>query len=125
MSASSHATKQAVITCPAEIPSMLKLSDEEFARELQLLGAAKLFQLGRLSSGKAAQLAGMERVAFLYEPGRIGVPAINLRGEEVEAEIRAARDFGRMTRRVVDPSPVILPARLAGHSQAPRRGIDI
>jgi Uncharacterised protein family (UPF0175) len=57
------------------------------------LGAAKLFELGRLSSGKAAQLAGMDRVGFLYELNRIGVPAINLRDEEVEAEILAARDL--------------------------------
>jgi len=87
------ATRQAVITYPAEIPPMLKLSDQDFARELRLLGAAKLFELGRLSSGKAAQLAGMDRVAFLYELNRIGVPAVNLRDEEVEAEIRAARDL--------------------------------
>lgn len=93
MSGSSDATKQAVITYPAEIPPMLKLSDQEFARELRLLGAAKLFELGRLSSGKAAQLAGMDRVAFLYELNRIGVPAINLRDEEIEAEIKAARDL--------------------------------
>lgn len=63
------------------------------ARELRFLGAAKLFQLGRLSSGKAARLAGLERVAFLYELDRLGLPALNLRDEEVEAEIQAARDL--------------------------------
>lgn len=93
MNGTSGATKQAVITYPAEIPPMLKLSDQEFACELRFLGAAKLFELGRLSSGKAAQLAGMDRVSFLYELNRIGVPAINLRDEEVEAEIQAARDL--------------------------------
>jgi hypothetical protein len=30
-------------------------------------------------------------VAFLHEFGRIGVPAINLREEEAEAEVQAAR----------------------------------
>lgn len=93
MASQSETLKQAVITYPAEIPPMLKLSEKEFARELRFLGAAKLFELGRLSSGKAARLAGMDRVAFLYELARIGVPAINLRDEEVEAEIQAARDL--------------------------------
>jgi predicted HTH domain antitoxin len=93
MSADSGATKQAVIPYPAGLPQMLKLSDSEFARELRFLAAAKLYELGRLSSGKAARLAGLERVAFLHELGRIGVPAINLREEEAEAEVQAARDL--------------------------------
>ena len=50
MSGSADATKQAVITYPAEIPPMLKLSDQEFARELRFLGAAKLFEFGRQGS---------------------------------------------------------------------------
>jgi predicted HTH domain antitoxin len=86
-------TKQAVLSYPAEIPPMLKLSDQEFAREIRFLGAAKLYELGRLSSGVAARLAGMDRVVFLQELERVGVPAINLRDDEIEAEVQAARDL--------------------------------
>jgi len=35
----------------------------------------------------------MECVAFLHSSARIGVPAINLRDEEIDAEVRAARDM--------------------------------
>jgi predicted HTH domain antitoxin len=93
MSVDAETMKQAVIPYPAGLPQILKLSDSEFALELRFLAAAKLFELGRLSSGKAARLAGMERVTFLHELARIGVSAINLREEEVEAEIEAARDL--------------------------------
>jgi predicted HTH domain antitoxin len=61
--------------------------------ETQFRTAAKLFEQGHLTAGKAARLAGMDRMTFLYELERIGVPAINLRDEEVEAEIQAARDL--------------------------------
>jgi predicted HTH domain antitoxin len=60
---------------------------------LDLLAAAKLYELGRLSSGKAARLAEMNRVSFLRELERVGVSAINLQGEEIEAEIRAAEEL--------------------------------
>lgn len=85
--------KEAVFTYPEGFPQILKMSDTEFAEELRFLAAAKLFELGRLSLGKAAQLAGMERVEFLYSLAQIGVPAINLRDEEIDAEIRAAKDI--------------------------------
>jgi predicted HTH domain antitoxin len=90
----SEGSSTAVITYPSEIPGILKLSDSQFARELCFLAAAKLYELGHLTSGKAAELAGMGRVAFLYELKRVDVPAINLRDEEIEAEIRAARELG-------------------------------
>lgn len=86
-------TKQAIVTYPEGVPQILKMSDAEFVEELRFLAAAKLYELGRLSSGKAAQLAGMARVEFLRALARIGVPAINLRDEEIEAEVHAAREL--------------------------------
>lgn len=86
-------TKQAILTYPEGVPQILKMSDAEFVEEMRFLAAAKLYELGRLSSGKAARLAGMARVEFLRALARVGVPAINLRDEEVEAEVRAAREL--------------------------------
>ena len=85
--------KEARITYPDGVPQTLKMSDSEFADELRFMAAAKLYELGRLSSGKAAQLAGMERVEILYALAQIGVAAINLCDEEIDAEIRAAREI--------------------------------
>ena len=83
------------ITYPQTFPPMLKMSNEEFVEELRFLASAKLFELGRLSAGKAAQLAEMERVEFIYRLGSIGVSAINLNEEEIDAEIEMARGLAK------------------------------
>jgi predicted HTH domain antitoxin len=76
---------------PPDAPALLKMSEADFAREAQVLLAVKLFELGKLTSGKAAELAGMPRVTFLYTLNRYNVPAINLQAEEIEHEVEAAR----------------------------------
>lgn len=67
------------------------LRREEFEREAPILLAAKLYELGRLSSGQAAKLCGMERVDFLMTLPRIGVAMSNLRADDVDDEIRFAQ----------------------------------
>ncbi len=84
---------QAVIPYPQGFAQLLRLSENEFGAELVFMAAAKLYELGRLSSGQAARLAGLERVGFLARLSHIGVPAINLRDEEIDAEIEAAREL--------------------------------
>ncbi len=69
----------------------LKESPEQFEAEARLLLAVKLFELGRLSSGKAASLAGMERVEFLFALRRFGVSAINVEPDELEQDLKNAR----------------------------------
>jgi len=44
----------------------LQQQPEEFASEARLLLALKLYETGKLSSGLAAQLAGVPRTTFLY-----------------------------------------------------------
>ena len=67
------------------------LSREEFEREAIFLLAAKLYELGRLSSGKAAQLCGKERVDFLLSLSRVGIAMSNLRPEDLDDEVSFAQ----------------------------------
>jgi predicted HTH domain antitoxin len=58
-------SRQIVINVPEKVLLAEKTDETTFARELAILAAVKLYELGRLSSGRAAELAGMPRVEFL------------------------------------------------------------
>ena len=66
-------TRQIVIKVPEKVLLAEKTDEAAFARELRILAAVKLYELGRLSSGRAAELAGMSRVEFLLSLGRYKV----------------------------------------------------
>jgi predicted HTH domain antitoxin len=74
------------IELPVEgLPSPAELPDN-FSDEARFLLALKLFEQGRISSGKAGKLCGMGRVEFLLAAGRSGVPIVDLSREEMTEE---------------------------------------
>lgn len=81
-----------ILTIPYDDSVLLEssLPRDEFEREARFLLAAKLFELGRLSSGKAAELSGMGRVEFLVSLRRIGTSMSNLRPEDADDEVSFA-----------------------------------
>lgn len=84
-------TYQLTIEYGDDVLLSLGMRKEEFDQEARFLLAAKLYELGRLSSGKAAQLCGMDRVTFLLSLHRVGVAAINLDERDLEDDLRYAR----------------------------------
>jgi predicted HTH domain antitoxin len=82
---------QMTLEYPVELPLLLKTSRTEFEAEVRFLAAAKLYELGKISSGKAAQMAGLPRVEFLSRLGQYGMAAVNLSGDEVKAEVETAQ----------------------------------
>ena len=49
--------------------------------------AVNLFKSGELSSGKAAGLAGMSRIAFLGFVSRVGIPVVDYPPDEIKTEL--------------------------------------
>lgn len=72
------------------LPDAAHMSVAEFERELKLALAAKLFELGRLPSGQAAELAGVGRVEFLKSLSHYNVKALDWDLDEFSEEIKNA-----------------------------------
>jgi len=78
---------QVNISIPADAMAALNLSPGEAVEELRFAAAAKLYELGRLSSGAAASLAGVPRTVFLSKLSEYGVPAFRVEEEELKQDL--------------------------------------
>jgi predicted HTH domain antitoxin len=80
------------IEYPERLPDELNLSRQQFESEARLALAAKWYEMGRMSSAQAAQMAGMDRVRFLFALERLGVSFINVDEDELNQEFAHARE---------------------------------
>lgn len=65
----------------------LKETKEEFEKEGRFLLALKLYELGKLSSGNAAKLAGISRKEFLLNCGKYKVSIFSDDIDDLHEEI--------------------------------------
>ncbi|MCP4289577.1 MAG: UPF0175 family protein [Gammaproteobacteria bacterium] len=78
------------IPYPEELLLSLKNSPQEFEARARLLLAVKLYEMDQISTGMAAQLAGMSRVAFMFELGHFGLSPIGVDPEELAEDLANA-----------------------------------
>ena len=83
-------TKKIEIKYPDSLPDVLQESTENFEREAKMAMAVKLFELKRISSGVAAEIAEMDRVSFLLELHKYDVSMINMEVEELSSDVENA-----------------------------------
>lgn len=76
------------ITYSEAIPALINLTPESFEEEARMAMAMKLYEMGRLTSGQAADLAGVPRVTFLLNCQRFGTYSVMWDRTELEAEFK-------------------------------------
>ena len=79
------AAQEVTIEVPEKVLLAEKMDATAFGQELRMLAAVKMYELGRLTSGRAAELAGMSRVGFLLALRQYKVFALSAELEELEA----------------------------------------
>lgn len=83
------------IKYPKGIEFAVHMTKEEMEQHIRLMAALKMFELGKISSSKAAQLAGMSRVEFIETCGRYHVSVFNYPPEELEQELKKDLETAR------------------------------
>ena len=82
--------KKLEIKYPDSLPDLLQKSVEDFEHEAKMAMAVKLFELKKISSGMAAEIAEMDRVTFLLELKNYEVSMINMEVEELISDVENA-----------------------------------
>ena len=82
--------KEARFEYPEDILISLKEDEYHFLKEVKVLAAVKLYELNRLSLGKAAKLAGLDKFDFIKVLGEYKVSIFKLDKGELERDIENA-----------------------------------
>jgi len=81
---------QVTFSVPDETLLALKATPEDLASRIRFAAAVKLYEVGQLSSGAAAQLAGVPRPYFLSRLADYGVNTFDLGEEELTRDLKNA-----------------------------------
>ncbi|RKZ48555.1 MAG: UPF0175 family protein [Candidatus Parabeggiatoa sp. nov. 3] len=77
------------IKYPVGYEMVVNLTQFEMEQHLCLMAALKMFELGKISSGRAAELAGLSRTDFFETCGRYKVSIFNYTDDEIASELNA------------------------------------
>ena len=81
---------QLILQMPESAFATLHRSPDEFAQEMRVAAAVKWYELGRVSQGRAAEIAGLTRAAFIDALSRYQVSPFQYTAEELTKELHDA-----------------------------------
>jgi predicted HTH domain antitoxin len=112
-----HIEQPIVIELPGDALAPIAESPDAFAREMRLAAAMLWYLQGRVSHERAAQYAGISRIAFIDALAAAKLPAFHVDVDEVMEEVRDARQALRQRVSAGVPSEGGSPGDPAGGSR--------
>jgi predicted HTH domain antitoxin len=79
---------QLTLDMPEEAFATLHQTPKEFTREMRIAAAVKWYELGKISQGRGAEIAGLTRAAFIDALSRYQVCPFQYTAEEIIEELR-------------------------------------
>ena len=71
----------------------LDMSPEQFQEEARMLLAVKLYEMGSLSTGAAAEFVGMSKTTFLTRMSEYGIETFDYPAGEMEQDVANAERY--------------------------------
>ncbi|MEK6582983.1 MAG: UPF0175 family protein [Nitrospirota bacterium] len=79
--------KKIELLFPSEVLDMLSTTYQDNADVIKEAAVLELYREGKISSGKAAEMLGMDRFEFIKYAGKKGIPFIRITPEELQEEV--------------------------------------
>lgn len=86
------ATRQHIpVVLEEKFLSFVAKRKKDIPKRLKELSILELYRRKEISSGKAAELLGMERFEFVRYASRLGIPFFDLSKEELQRDLKTAK----------------------------------
>ena len=79
--------KTVSIQLPETVFSALRKNPDEFVQEMRIAAAVNWYELGQISQGKAAEIAGLTRSDFINALSSYQVPFLQYTAQELAQEL--------------------------------------
>jgi hypothetical protein len=80
--------REVTLYVPDDLDLALNVQPGPLPRELLFAALVKLFDLGKILSGKAAELAGIPKPLYLFRLADIGISASAFRSDDIAEKFR-------------------------------------